>query len=118
MALAASLGDDGPTGVEETSTAIGDNSNRSSQDSGSRATTFSMSLASVSAAAAGPEPSDKGMVDLDGDVRKAQAVAAEDGVKKASQLFAHGDILPEQWAEYNSNQRKKYLKRRNSMGKK
>jgi hypothetical protein len=51
--------------VEETSMAIGGNSNCSSQDSGSRTTTFSMSLASISAAAASePETSDEGMADL------------------------------------------------------
>ena len=61
MALEASLGDDGPSGVAETSTAIGGNSNWGSQDSESRATTFSMSLASVSAAASEPEPRDEAM---------------------------------------------------------
>jgi hypothetical protein len=65
MALEGPLGDDGPPGVVETSTAIGGNSNWSSQDSGSLGTTFSMSLASVSAAASEPEPSDEGMVDSD-----------------------------------------------------
>ena len=65
MVLDAPLGD-GPSGVVETSTAIGGNSNWSSQDSESRATTFSMSLASVSAAASEPEPSDEGMADLGG----------------------------------------------------
>ena len=64
IALDAPLGD-GPSGVIETSTAIGGNSNWSSQDSESRATTFSMSLASASAAAASePEPSGEGMADL------------------------------------------------------
>ena len=100
---------------------LGGNSNWSSPNSGNRATTFSMSLASVSAAAASePEPSGEGMVDLGSDVLIAQATAAEGGVETASQVVAHGDIfiLPEHWAAFTSNQRKKYLKRRNLMGKK
>jgi len=75
-ALEVPLGDDGPPGVVETSTAIGGNSNWSSQDSGSLATTFSMSLASVSAVVAGPEPSDEAMVDLGGEAHVGSSTTA------------------------------------------
>ena len=78
MALEASLGDDGPSGVAETSTAIGGNSTWSSQDTKCRATTFSMSLASVSAAAAELEPRDEVIADLGGDVLLAHAAAASE----------------------------------------
>jgi hypothetical protein len=116
MALEGPLGDDGPPGVVETSTAIGGNSNWSSQDSGSLATTFSMSLASVSAAVAGPEPSDEGMADLRGDVLIAHAADAEGGVEEVLSVVAHDDILPNMWRTLNPNQRRNFLKRRNKNG--
>jgi len=77
--------------VEETSMAIGGNSNWSSQDSGSRATTFSMSLASISAAASEPKPSDELMADLDGDALIAHGTATEDRAEKALPVVAHED---------------------------
>ena len=108
MALEVPLGDDGQPGVVETSTATGGNSNWSSQDSASRATTFSISLASVSATAASePKPSDEGMADIGGDVLIAHAADAEGG---AAPLTASEADFPstEIWAAMTSRQRKNF----------
>jgi hypothetical protein len=98
MALAASLGDDGPSGVVETNTAIGGNSNWSSQESGSLATTFSRSLASVSAAVIGPEPSDEGM-------------ASDEVAVQAGPPISNPPLSI--WAEMSSRQRKHLRWRQN-----
>ena len=71
-----------------------------------------MSLASVSAASAQPEPSDEGMADLGGDVRLAHAADAEGG---AVPMTASEADFPssEIWAAMTSKQRKNFAQTRN-----
>ena len=117
MALEAPLGD-GPSGVVETSTAIGGNSNWSSPDSGNRATKFSISLASVSVAAASePEPSNEGMADL-GVEGVAQGNISQEtpGRCEGDAPLADSEMdfpAAEIWAGMTTKQRKNFVKSRN-----